>query len=120
MPHCLDVKAKIEQLVTNDAHVGSSLFRVFPRTILSVLRTIWEIIINDEDPQEDIAGFENCIRIFIASHSTAEDCHELPCFTPPASSVLLTNLEKLWCNLFTIACARSTDMLYGFQAMNYH
>jgi hypothetical protein len=29
------------------------------------------------NPQENIAGFEGCIRSFIASHSTAEDRHEL-------------------------------------------
>jgi hypothetical protein len=50
---------------------------VFPHTISSVLRTIWDLIIADENPQENIAGFEGCIRSFIASHLTAEDRHEL-------------------------------------------
>jgi hypothetical protein len=77
VPHCLDVKAKIEQVVSNNAHVGPSLFRVFPRTISFVLRTIWDLIINDEQPPETVAGFDTCIRSFIASHSTAEDRDEL-------------------------------------------
>jgi hypothetical protein len=77
LPHCLDVKTKVEQVVQTNAHLGPSLFRVFPRTISSVLRTIWDIIIADENPQENIAGFEDCICSFIALHLTAEDRHEL-------------------------------------------
>jgi hypothetical protein len=46
-------------------------------TVSMVLRTIWDIIIEDQDPEETIEGLENCLRDFIASHSTAEDCHEL-------------------------------------------
>jgi hypothetical protein len=80
-----------------------------------VLRTIWDIIINNEDPQEDVTGFEECIHIFIASHLTAED-HLLH------SSIFLTSLKRFWFNLFIIACAKSMDMLNGSQQvlMNHH
>jgi hypothetical protein len=77
--HCLDVKTKIEQVTTNNASLGPSLFRVFPRTIYSSVlpATIWDIIIADENPQENLQDFNRSIRSFIASHSMAEDCHEL-------------------------------------------
>jgi hypothetical protein len=35
------------------------------------------IIISDEDPDETVEGFEASIRSFVASHSAAEDQHEL-------------------------------------------
>jgi hypothetical protein len=77
MPHCLAVNIKIEQVMTVDAHLGPSLFRVFPRTMSTVLPTTWDVIIVDEDPQEIVEDFETSIGSFIASHSTADDQHEL-------------------------------------------
>jgi hypothetical protein len=77
LPHCLDVRTKIEKLVSTEAHLAPSLFRVFPRTISNVLRTIWDIILQDEDHEETVDGFEICIHAFLASHSTVEDRHEL-------------------------------------------
>ena len=42
-----------------------------------VLRTIWgHIIIDANNPMETEMNFTNCIRSFIASHSTTEDRHE--------------------------------------------
>jgi hypothetical protein len=71
MPHCLDVKTKVEQVMTIDAHLGPSLFQVFP------LRTVWDVIIADEDPDETVECFEESVRSFVGSHSAAEDQHEL-------------------------------------------
>jgi hypothetical protein len=63
--------------MTVDAHLGPSLFRAFPRTTSIVLRTTWDIIVVDEDPQETTEDFETSIRSFIASHLTVDDQHEL-------------------------------------------
>jgi hypothetical protein len=30
LPHCMDVRTKIEQVVSTEAHLAPSLFRVFP------------------------------------------------------------------------------------------
>jgi hypothetical protein len=76
LPHCLDAKEKIQQVVS-DAHLGQALFRVFPRTISTVLRTIWDIILQDQQPAETEAAFDLCLRSFIDSHSTTDDRHDL-------------------------------------------
>jgi hypothetical protein len=77
LPHCMDVRTKIEQVVSTEAHLAPSLFRVFPRTISNVLRTIWEVLLQDEDHEETVNGFERCILAFLASHATIEDPYEL-------------------------------------------
>jgi hypothetical protein len=76
LPHCLDAKEKIEQVVS-DLHLGSALFQVFPPTISTVLKTIWVTIIHDEHPAETAEAFNQCLRTFIGSHSTEEDRHDL-------------------------------------------
>jgi hypothetical protein len=43
----------------------------------TMLRTVWDIIVTDEDPDETVEGFEESVRSFVASHSMAEDQHEL-------------------------------------------
>jgi hypothetical protein len=73
----LPVKTKIEQVMTVDAHLGPSLFGAFPRTMSTALRTAWDVIVADQDPEDVVEGFEVSIHSFIASHSTAEDQHEL-------------------------------------------
>jgi hypothetical protein len=75
LPHCLDAKEKIEQVVS-DAHLGQALFRAFPRTASTVLRTIWDIILQDQQPAESEAAFDSCLRSFIDSHSTTNDRHD--------------------------------------------
>jgi hypothetical protein len=97
MPHCLAVKTKIEQVVTIDAHRwGPSLFRVFSRTTSACLQMIWDIVIVNEDPQETAEDFETILHSFIASHSTADDQHEL-----------LTQLQNpSRFNPCTVACAK--------------
>jgi hypothetical protein len=79
LPHCMDdVRTKIEQVVSTEAHLSPSLFRVFPRTISNVLRTIWEVLLQDEDhDKETVNGFERCILAFLASHATVEDRYEI-------------------------------------------
>ena len=50
LPHCVSVKAKIEAAVSTATHLGPSFFRVFPRTVSPVLRTIWQQIVADKAP----------------------------------------------------------------------
>ena len=76
LPHCLEAKEKIVSIVSA-AHLSAALFRVFPRTISAVLRTAWDMIAHDEGPQETVEAFDQCLRNFIGSHSTEEDCHDL-------------------------------------------
>ena len=71
LPHCLEIKNKIEAVVTANNHLGPSFFRVFPRTISTVLRTIWDLIIPGIAETAD--GFADAIQQFIASHGTPED-----------------------------------------------
>jgi hypothetical protein len=33
LPHCIDVKGNVQKEVSNDDHLGPSLFKVFPRTL---------------------------------------------------------------------------------------
>jgi hypothetical protein len=69
--HCLEVRNKIRAAVTVNAHLGPSLFRVFPQTISAVLRSIWDLIIPGID--ETANGFSQAVLLFIASHGTPED-----------------------------------------------
>jgi hypothetical protein len=41
------------------------------------LQTVRDVIVADEDPDETVEGFEESVRSFVASHSAAEDQHEL-------------------------------------------
>jgi hypothetical protein len=77
---------------------------VFPRTTSAALRTIWDIIIVDEDPQETIEDFETSICSFIASHSTADDQHEL--LTQIHNPNKPQEIKKSRLNLFVIACVK--------------
>jgi hypothetical protein len=96
-----DVRTKIEQVVSTEAHLAPSLFRMFPRTISNVLRTIWEVILQDEDHEETVNGFERCILAFLASHATVEDHYELV-----AQLRSPQNQERSRFNPFIIACAK--------------
>ena len=77
LPHCIDVRNKILSAVSTENHKAASLFRVFPRTISFVLRSIWDNIVAGvpNDPSE--ADFNGCLMEFIAVHVTAEDRHDL-------------------------------------------
>jgi len=79
LPHCLMMKAKVEAAVSNDAHLGQSLYRVFPRTLSPVLRAVWPSIIEADpaDTQNNTELFEQRIRDLIAVHATEDDRHDL-------------------------------------------
>ena len=77
LPHCLEVRKKVLSVTSEEAHQGPSHFRVFPRTISTVLQSIWDVIIDQGDFNEDQDGFDEALQMFVASHCTAEDRHEL-------------------------------------------
>jgi hypothetical protein len=77
LPHCLEVRRKILAVSSLEAHQGPSQFRVFPRTLSMVLQSIWDVIIDVRDFNEDTDGFDEALLTFIASHCTAEDRHNL-------------------------------------------
>ena len=43
LPHCLNIKAKIDAIVYNEAHKGPSIYRVFPRAISPAPRGVWQV-----------------------------------------------------------------------------
>jgi hypothetical protein len=77
LPHCLEVRRKILAVSSVKAHQGPSQFCVFPRTLSTVLQFIWDVIIDVRDYNKDADGFDEALLTFIASHCTAEDCHDL-------------------------------------------
>ena len=80
LPHCLTFKSKIEAAIGTPAHVGPSLFRAFPRTISPILRSVWDQVLEAGDDQvlvDTIEGFTEALKMFIAVHATADDCHDL-------------------------------------------
>ena len=86
LPHCLDVRQKVLQTVTTQANKGPSLFKVFPRTLSHILSSVWDNILVDNPPAvQNEASFDECIRAFIAVHSSEEEQYELlqQLTTPP-------------------------------------
>jgi hypothetical protein len=77
LPHCLEVRRKILAVSSVEAHQGPSQFRVFPRTLSMVLQSICDVIIDVGDYTEDTDGFDEALQMWIASHCTAEDRHDL-------------------------------------------
>ena len=60
LPHCLLVKSKVEAVVYTAAHLGQSLYRVFPRTLSPALRSVWPSLITADpnDNQDDVNTFQ--------------------------------------------------------------
>ena len=77
LPHCLDVRNKVISAVAAENHKAASLFRVFPRTISPVLRSIWDNIVEGAPNDATEQDFHGCLMDFIAVHVTAEDRHDL-------------------------------------------
>jgi hypothetical protein len=73
----LEVRRKILAVSSVEAHPGPSQFCIFPRTLSTVLQSIWDVIIDVGDYNEDTDGFDEALLMFIASHCTAEDRHNL-------------------------------------------
>ena len=78
---CLEVKNKIKQITHNDTQCSSrtlSFSRIPSNYIYSTPQKYMGCHnYTDENPQENVQGFEVCICSFIASHSTAKDRHKL-------------------------------------------
>lgn len=78
LPHVLLVKDKVRTVVTNQFHIGESLFTVLPRTLSSVLQGVWNQVRADAPNQAtDVANFEARLHEFIAVHATEEDRRDL-------------------------------------------
>eukprot|EP00543_Licmophora_paradoxa_P015720 CAMPEP_0202474044 /NCGR_PEP_ID=MMETSP1360-20130828/92170_1 /ASSEMBLY_ACC=CAM_ASM_000848 /TAXON_ID=515479 /ORGANISM="Licmophora paradoxa, Strain CCMP2313" /LENGTH=541 /DNA_ID=CAMNT_0049101141 /DNA_START=63 /DNA_END=1689 /DNA_ORIENTATION=+ len=76
--HCLQVKTKIRQAVANEAHQGSSFFRVLPRTLSQTLLTTWEQVLADDPPEDQTEdSFDAALCNFVASDATEEDRYDL-------------------------------------------
>jgi hypothetical protein len=68
LPHCSEVRRKIIAVLSVEAHLGPSQFPVFPITLSTVLQSIWDIIIDIGDYNENTDGFDEALQMFIASH----------------------------------------------------
>ena len=77
LPHCIEVRNKVLSAVSAENHCALSLFRVFPRTISAVLRTIWDNLVMAAPNEVTEADFTASIQEFVASHVSAEDRHDL-------------------------------------------
>ena len=79
VPHVLEVKTKVDAAVGTVNHKGPSLYKVFPRTLSLVLRSVWDQIIADAPAgaPETEATFAERAKEFIAVHATVEDRHDL-------------------------------------------
>ena len=75
--HCLDVKSKVEGVVSTENHIPPSLFRIFPSTLSLTIRVIWEECKEELAPEETLDGFKDLLQQFIAAHATQDDQHEL-------------------------------------------
>ena len=83
VPHCMEFRDAIATAVDNAAYLGPSLYRVFPRTLSSVLRTVWDQLNADAtinpavDNSETSDHFDDRVREFIAVYSTEADRYDL-------------------------------------------
>lgn len=81
VPHCLNARCDIKKQVAEEEHLGSSLFKVFPKSLGYELTAQWELIsqqvtegITEEYTEEN---FDECIKQLIAGHSRPDDRHDL-------------------------------------------
>ena len=79
VPHCLEIKNRVESVIRTPAHVGPSLFRVMRRTLSSVIQTEWDSALaeNAYNAPETVELFETTLKFFIKNKSTQEDRHDL-------------------------------------------
>jgi hypothetical protein len=71
LPHCLEVRRKILDISSVEAHQGPSQFRVFPTTLSTLVQSIWEVIIDVGDYTADNDGFDEALQTFIKRHAIA-------------------------------------------------
>ena len=77
--HVLDVRSKVKNIVSTDAHIAPSLFKVLPRTLSERMREdVWDLC-RDEEPsvEETLDGFDIILKRFIDTFATADDQHQL-------------------------------------------
>jgi len=78
--HVHDTMHSVTQAVTTTAHIGQSLFKVFPRTLSTPLTSIWDALLTDVlhagISQTSADGFEYFAKAFIASHAAVEERYE--------------------------------------------
>jgi len=79
LPHCLYVKNRVESVVSNNNHIGPSLYRVLERTLSSVLQSVWTMVIAADaaDNQDDVLVFAQRVRDLISVHASDEDREDL-------------------------------------------
>ena len=85
VPHCLDILDKVLSVVSTDNHKGPSLFKVFPRTLTTAVKTIYEgikiehvaglIAANANATTDSEDAFKDVLKLFIAAHATPDDQH---------------------------------------------
>ena len=80
LPHCWSVISKINSIVGTENHKVQSMYRVFPRTLSTVLLNVWKRIIANT-PADQVAEteehFGNRIRDLVAAHASEDDRHDL-------------------------------------------
>jgi len=78
--HVHDTMHAVVQAVTTTAHIGQSLFKIFPRTLSTPLTSIWDALLTDVlhagVSQTSKEGFEHFAKAFIASHAAMEERYE--------------------------------------------
>ena len=78
--HCHQVLHRVRDAVASAAHMGPSLFRVFPRTLSIPLTSIWDQVLADplhvgqgQNTRED---FEVFAKAFVAAHTSPEERYD--------------------------------------------
>jgi hypothetical protein len=110
-PHCLDAKEKIEQVVS-DAHLGQALFIAFPRTVSTVLRTIWDVMLQDSQRKPK----QLLICVFVAS--SIHTLQQMIATIQSISFIKHTNLDKSSFKTSFVDCEKLMDAFDGSQEMS--
>eukprot|EP00543_Licmophora_paradoxa_P007499 CAMPEP_0202452314 /NCGR_PEP_ID=MMETSP1360-20130828/10554_1 /ASSEMBLY_ACC=CAM_ASM_000848 /TAXON_ID=515479 /ORGANISM="Licmophora paradoxa, Strain CCMP2313" /LENGTH=242 /DNA_ID=CAMNT_0049071101 /DNA_START=226 /DNA_END=951 /DNA_ORIENTATION=+ len=80
IPHCIAVKKRVESTVTTEAHLGPSLYKVFPRTIEGPLPSVWQTIVDERGvgvQHQTEENFDEDIKSFIQEHCPEQCRYQL-------------------------------------------
>eukprot|EP00543_Licmophora_paradoxa_P000336 CAMPEP_0202441084 /NCGR_PEP_ID=MMETSP1360-20130828/364_1 /ASSEMBLY_ACC=CAM_ASM_000848 /TAXON_ID=515479 /ORGANISM="Licmophora paradoxa, Strain CCMP2313" /LENGTH=127 /DNA_ID=CAMNT_0049055819 /DNA_START=287 /DNA_END=667 /DNA_ORIENTATION=+ len=80
IPHCIAVKKRVESTVTTEAHLGPSLYKVFPRTIEGPLPSVWQSIVDERGvgvQHQTEENFDEDIKSFIQEHCPEQCRYQL-------------------------------------------
>jgi hypothetical protein len=100
--HCIEVRNKINTVISTESHRGPSLHRVFPRTLSVVLRAVWDQLIVEAVPdaaEVTADQFDQRLKEFIAAHATAEDRYDLVQQLRTARKPRTITVQALWYRL---------------------